>query len=106
MPGVIRRGSKAPLNLTPHEGITLRVIAGDRGLKEVDGLSGRRYKVAPDGSFNMSPRDAKAAIAGDWAFTPSMMSGLRDPNGYVCPCGFAPYFSPCSRCGLPFGEAA
>lgn len=69
----------------------------DRGAREIDGVSGRRY-YAKDGVFNMAPEDARALVKIGGA--PCTTAGVARSKGYKCPeCGFAAWFRKCSRCG-------
>jgi len=74
----------------------VKVAAPDGRVREVDGVSGRRYK-SRDGMYQMSPRDA-AALLKVGGFRPNL--GGQVNGGYLCPCcGFRPYVRLCSRCG-------
>jgi len=74
----------------------VRVGAPDGRVREVDGVSGRRYR-STDGMYEMTPRDA-AALLQVGGFTPDL--GGRVAGGYRCPdCGFGSFFRCCSRCG-------
>lgn len=77
----------------------VRVMTPDRPCVEVDGLGGRRYTVDRRGSFEMTPRDAKALIA-EGGFVPSLAGTTGRNQGYRCPaCGFGSVFTTCGRCG-------
>ena len=70
----------------------------DGGAREIDGISGRRYR-ARNGVFDIDPRDAKALkeIGGAVCSTAGV---VRKGSGFRCvECGFASYFRLCGRCG-------
>lgn len=76
----------------------MRVAAPDSAVREVDGITGRRYR-SRDGVYDMHPRDAAALIKAG-GFTPNL--GGRTSGGYRCTtdgCGFGSFFKTCSRCG-------
>lgn len=73
----------------------------DKGCREIDAPSGRRYK-ARDGVLDMEPSDARAVVK--FGGAACSLSGTTKRNtGYRCvDCGFGTFFTTCSRCG---GEA-
>jgi hypothetical protein len=76
----------------------MRVAAPDGAVREVDGVTGRRYR-SRDGVYDMHPADA-AALVKAGGFTPGL--GGRTHGGYRCTtpgCGFGSFFAKCSRCG-------
>ena len=76
----------------------MRVCAPDGAVREVDGVTGRRYKTG-DGVYDMRPTDAKALVAVG-GFLPSLTGHAARRNGYRChDCGFGSFFRRCSRCG-------
>lgn len=73
----------------------VRVAAPDGRVREVDGLSGRRYK-SRDGMYEMTPRDA-AALRKIGGFAPNL--GGVTHGGYRCPaCCHGSFFRRC-KCG-------
>jgi hypothetical protein len=77
---------------------TVRVCAPDGAQREVDGVTGARYRSS-DGVYDMHPRDA-AAYKTIGAFSPSLAGAATRSGGYSCTdCGFASWFTTCSRCG-------
>jgi hypothetical protein len=75
----------------------MRVVL-DRGCREIDGLSGRTY-AAPNGVFDVEPRDAKGIVAIGGAVC-SLAGTTRRRQGYRCvECGFGSFFRTCGRCG-------
>lgn len=69
----------------------------DRGAREIDGVSGRRY-TARDGVFDVHPADADALVQLGGAKCST--SGVARSRGYECrACGFRTYFKTCGRCG-------
>lgn len=77
---------------------TVRVGAPDGRVREVDGVSGRRYR-SRDGMYEMAPADAKALLSVG-GFTPGLGGPTPRATGYRChDCGFGSYFISCSRCG-------
>lgn len=76
---------------------TVRVCAPDGAQREVDGVTGRRYRSS-DGVYDMHPADA-AAYKRIGAFSPNL-AGANPGVGYACvDCGFGSFFTTCSRCG-------
>jgi hypothetical protein len=74
----------------------VRVAAPDGAVREVDGITGRRYK-SRDGVYDMHPRDATALVKVG-GFMPNL--GGRARGGYRCTdCTFGSFFITCSRCG-------
>jgi len=74
----------------------MRVAAPDGAVREVDGVTGRRYRSS-DGVYDMHPTDA-AALLKAGGFAPNL--GGRSRGGYRCrSCGFAAFVKTCSRCG-------
>lgn len=70
----------------------------DKGAKEIDAPSGRRYR-AKDGVYEMSQSDAKAVVKLGGANC-SLSGTTRTEIGYRCEdCDFASFFTTCSRCG-------
>lgn len=75
---------------------TVRVCAPDGAQREVDGVTGIRYR-STDGVYDMHPRDA-AAFKTIGAFAPNLAGASA--TGYRCQgCGFASWFITCGRCG-------
>jgi hypothetical protein len=76
------------------------------GCREVDAPSGRRYYARggvrgyqQGGSFEMTPGDAKAAVAMGGAIA-SLVGAPSRTDGYRCgACGHGSYFARCGRCG-------
>ena len=76
---------------------TVRVCAADGAQREVDGVTGRRYRTT-DGVYDMHPADA-AAYRRIGAFPPNL-AGASPYLGYRCGvCGFGSWFTRCGRCG-------
>lgn len=76
----------------------VRVCAPDGAVREVDGLTGHRYR-SPDGAYLMRPADARKLVAVG-GFVPSLAGITRRATGYRCHvCGFGTYFRRCGRCG-------
>lgn len=74
----------------------MRVAAPDGAVREVDGVTGRRYR-SRDGVYDMHPVDA-AALVKAGGFAPNL--GGRTSGGYRCSaCDFGSFFTTCSRCG-------
>jgi hypothetical protein len=73
----------------------MRVAAPDGAVREVDGVTGRRYR-SRDGVYDMHPADA-AALVKAGGFAPNL--GGRPRGGFRCACGFASFVKTCSRCG-------
>lgn len=74
----------------------MRVAAPDGAVREVDGVTGRRYR-SRDGVYDMHPSDA-AALVKVGGFTPNL--GGRTRGGYRCTdCGFGAFVKTCGRCG-------
>jgi hypothetical protein len=74
----------------------MRVAAPDGAVREVDGITGRRYRSC-DGVYDMHPADA-AALVKAGGFNPNL--GGRTSGGYRCTaCSFGSFFTTCSRCG-------
>lgn len=77
---------------------TVKVCAPDTWVREVDGVSGRRYR-SRDGAYEMSPADAKALVS-IGGFLPSLGAAFARATGFRCTgCGFGSFFRRCSRCG-------
>jgi hypothetical protein len=77
---------------------TVRVCAPDGAQREVDGVTGLRYR-STDGVYDMHPADA-AAYRRIGAFSASLIGATSPAVGYACVrCGFASFFTTCSRCG-------
>jgi hypothetical protein len=71
------------------------VAAPDGRVREVDGVSGIRYRSA-DGLYQMLPADA-AALRAVGGFAPNLGGTTR--GGRRCTtCSFGSYFRHCSRC--------
>lgn len=80
-----------------------RVAAPDGACREVDGLSGLRYRATGGGMFEMTDRDAKKLVELG-GFVPDQGGVIAayangKPVGFRCTCGFGSYFRTCSRCG-------
>lgn len=76
----------------------MKVCAPDGAVREVDGLTGRRYK-SRDGAYEMHPADAAKLVA-IGGFVPSMAGHAARTVGYRCgKCRFGSYFRRCGRCG-------
>jgi len=76
----------------------VRVCAPDGAVREVDGLTGRRYKSA-DGVYQMAPADARKLVA-TGGFMPNLGGTPARTAGYRCHvCGFGSFFRRCGRCG-------
>jgi hypothetical protein len=74
------------------------VMAPAKACKEVDGLSGVRYR-AKDGRYLMSDRDAKALKDAGGFYPNAMGAPARMKQDRSCQaCGFASFFTECSRC--------
>lgn len=71
----------------------------DGGSREIDGITGRRYRARGGVFEDMHPADAKALV--ELGGAPCSLSGAtRKGLGFRCPsCGFGTYFKICSRCG-------
>lgn len=75
---------------------TVKVCAPDGAVREVDGVTGRRYK-SRDGAYNMLPADARKLVA-IGGFMPNLGGAPR--GGYRCTaCSFGSFFVRCGRCG-------
>jgi hypothetical protein len=73
----------------------VKVAAPDGRVREVDGVSGHRYR-SRDGMYEMAPRDA-AALLKVGGFLPNLGGQVR--GGYRCSaCGFGSFFRRC-KCG-------
>ena len=75
---------------------TVKVCAPDGAVREVDGVTGRRYR-SRDGAYEMHPADA-ARLVKIGGFMPNV-GGATRKGGYRCACGFASFFVRCGRCG-------
>ncbi len=83
----------------------MKVIVAE-GCREIDAPSGRRYYAQggrkgyqQGGSFDMTPGDAKAAVAMGGAIA-SLSGPTRSSVGFRCTaCGFGSFVKTCSRCG-------
>lgn len=81
---------------------TVRVCAPDGAQREVDGITGRRYR-STDGVYDMHPADA-AAYRKIGAFLPNLV-GASTRKGFRCgACGFGSWFAVCGRCGGACGK--
>jgi hypothetical protein len=77
---------------------TVRVVAPDGAQREVDGVTGARYR-SNDGVYDMHPADAHA-YRSIGATLPSLTGVATKRGGYRCTrCGFAAWFTTCGRCG-------
>ena len=77
---------------------TVRVVAPDGAQREVDGVTGRRYR-STDGIYDMHPADA-AVYRTIGATLPTLAGVASKRAGFVCvDCGFGAWFTTCSRCG-------
>lgn len=76
---------------------TVRVCAPDGAQREVDGVTGIRYRSS-DGVYDMHPHDA-AAYKRLGAFSPNLAGAGSTRGGYRCSCGFGSWFKRCGRCG-------
>lgn len=75
---------------------TVKVCAPDGAVREVDGITGRRYK-SRDGAYEMHPADARKLVA-IGGFMPNV--GGAPKGGYRCrACRFGSFFVRCGRCG-------
>ena len=73
------------------------VAAPDGRVREVDGVTGVRYR-STDGMYQMLPADA-AALRKVGGFAPNL-GGTPARGGRRCTgCGFGSFFVTCSRCG-------
>lgn len=76
----------------------MKVVSPAKACREVDGVTGRRYK-ARDGVYDMHPRDARALVKAG-GFLPSLSGTTASGLGWRCPaCSFGSFFRRCSRCG-------
>lgn len=76
---------------------TVKVCAPDGAVREVDGVTGRRYR-SRDGAYEMHPVDARKLVA-IGGFMPNI-GGATRAGGYRCgTCRFGSFFVRCGRCG-------
>lgn len=71
----------------------------DKNAREIDGVTGRRYRSQSGGIFDMHKADAKALVELGGAVC-SLGPVSKSRHGYRCPvCNFGSWFRICSRCG-------
>lgn len=80
------------------------MCAPDGAVREVDGVTGRRYR-SRDGAYEMHPLDAARLVAVG-GFMPNL-GGATRAGGYRCgTCGFGSFFRRCGRCGSECAKEA
>lgn len=83
----------------------MRMVAPDKGVREIDVTTERgtsRYRPDRGGIYNVENSNHAKQMQHEGFFQASLM-GPAVKAGFDCKCGFAGWFSVCSRCGADNG---
>ena len=81
-----------------------KLVAPDKGVREVDVQAGRRttrYRPSKGGIYEVSNPNHAKQMKSEGFFEASLMGATDNKTlGYTCQeCGFGSWFRKCSRCG-------